>query len=1681
MVPAAYVVMEAWPLSVNGKLDRNRLPAPDIGAYTQRTYTAPEGEAESILAQVWSQVLGVPRVGRHDNFFELGGDSIRSIAVVAQSREQGITFAIADLFKAPTVAELARGLGGGQGATPKPRPLAPDDLARLPPGLDDAYAATLLQQGMMFHAHRAPDSGAYHDVFSYELELPQWREDFMRDALDAATMRHPALRTAFVHGSYSEPLQLVHAHARIPLEVHDLRHLDSPEQQQTVEEAITRERGTVFDLEQPPLCRVFVHLLEGCRIRYTMSFHHAILDGWSVALLQTELFSHYLRLTAGESVQPTPSPAASPADAVALEQAALSDSRQEAFWRHALDGFHRISLPAHDGDLVAGESYHSETVAIDDAVEHALYKLAQTLGVPVRTLLLTAHLRVLASLGGGADVTTGLVSNVRPEAAGGDQVLGLFLNTLPLRVHLSPCRWRDLVMQVHQAELAAIEHRYYPYFRLHREHGGASLFDAIFNYVNFHVYGALEGTGLRLLGAAVHEWTGYPLDVSFSHTGSRLILQVNVDPARLSPGQARRIVDYLVKTIATLAHTPESEHGSFALPGADELIAFNAWGSTPALASAGPGAPATVHAGIEAQVRLHPDALAIVDGSNNLSYAELDARAEVLASRLRRCGASPGTRVAISLPRGADVIVGMLGILKSGAAYVPIDPVYPDARIADTLLDSCPIAVLTHTASLARLQALCSDQPITVVAIDEMQASAADVSAWGATESLGTEQGEGVTPCDPAYVIYTSGSTGRPKGVVVEHRNAVHLVRNHLHQCRLQPNDRVMQYATYSFDTSVEEIFPTLWAGATLVVRPSRLIAPDADFHRFLREERITVADLPTAFWHRWVQALVRADKSNDEGVEPGLRLIVVGGEKAEPALLQQWRMLPALRSTHWLNTYGPTETTVYATAQEVDCAAPPREEDGSIGRPIPGALVRVVDSYGQLAPLGALGELWIGGDGVARGYFNRPELTATCFLEDAQGLRWYRTGDLVRWRNQGVLEYLGRNDAQVKLRGYRIEPGEIEAAMMECAALREAVVVIRRDGDGEPRLVAYGVPSSDEAFDTRALRTALAERLPEYMVPAIYVTLASLPLTPSGKIDRAGLPAPSTAAVQTAYVSPLPGREAIIAEVWASLLGLPRIGRHDHFFELGGHSLMIIAMIERLSERGIALDVQAVFDAPQLSQLATHAKASDALNDEANATPPNLLDEGAQRIVPSLLSLVDMDQSDIDTLVAAVPGGAENIQDIYPLGTLQTGILFHHLIHQEGDPYLLRYVVRLADRDRLDRLVEHLQYVIDRHDALRTCVHWEALLQPVQVVQCRARLPVVELSLNDSEDAVTQMFSLTDPRALRKDLRAAPLLEAHYARDHAGGWLLAILVHHMVSDHVTQNLILEEVDLLLRGRGDLLRPSVPYRKFIAAQRFASPAAQRRYFEERFADLERPTIAFGMPEVRGTGQSVVAVHEPMPPSLAADVRLAAQRLGVAPAVLFHVGWARCLSHLVGSDDVVFGTVLSGRLQGVQGAGRAMGVFINTLPVRMRLSGLSLRATVKLAFRELSAILRHEQASLALAQRCSRMQTREPLFNTLFNYRHSPIASSDVAARARETWQGIDLILGEERTNYPLAVSVDDQGAGHGFVVSVQCVAGIDPAAVCAMTMGAMSRIVAALEESPEQPLAQIDVELEVEA
>ncbi|HYR09499.1 MAG TPA: amino acid adenylation domain-containing protein, partial [Longimicrobium sp.] len=912
-------------------------------------------------------------------------------------------------------------------------------------------------------------------------------------------------------------------------------------------------------------------------------------------------------------------------------------------------------------------------------------------------------------------------------------------------------------------------------------------------------------------------------------------------------------------------------------------------------------------------------------------------------------------------------------------------------------------------------------------------------------------------------VIHTSGSTGTPKGVMVPHRGVPNLAYAQARRFGIDGASRVLQFASVSFDAAVAEVFDALLAGATLVLASREALLPGEGLLETLRRGRVTVATLPPS-----VLAVLPPDDL------PELRTVVSAGEAVDAATVERWSAGRA-----FVNAYGPTEVTVCATAArcEADGRAP------AIGRALENVRVYVLDAAGRPAPVGVPGELYVGGVGVVRGYLGRPGLTAGKFVPDPfggeTGARLYRTGDRVRWRPEGILEYLGRLDEQVKVRGFRIEPGEIEAVLSAHAEVREARVIVREDAPGETRLVAYVVGS----VEADELREHLRRSLPEYMVPSAFMVLEALPLTPNGKLDRKALPAPEgDAYARGSYEAPLGEVEAALAGMWAEMLGLERVGRRDHFFKLGGHSLLAIKLIERMRRAGLYTDVRALFTTPVLADLAL---AVGGVSSEIEI-PANGIPEGCGSITPEMLPLVELSQPEIDGIVAEVPGGAGNVQDIYPLAPLQEGFLFHYLLSEEGDPYLTPMVAEFDTRARLDQYLAALQAVIDRHDILRTAVAWEELREPVQVVWRHAPLPVEEVELDaGAEDAPEQqLWRRYDPRHYRMDMDRAPLRRAYIAEDRARGrWLLLTLMHHLTSDHESLEVQQEEIAAHLLGRESELPAPLPFRNYVAQARLGvSREEHERFFSGMLADVEEPTAPYGLLDVWGEGHGIGEAQLRVAGDVAARLRRRARALGVSAASLCHLAWAQVLARLSGRTDVVFGTLLFGRMQGGEGADRVMGPLINTLPVRIGVGEEAVEAAVRRTHALLADLLRHEHASLALAQRSSGVAAPAPLFTSLLNYRYGGgrggSQEAGQAEQAEQAGEGVRGIRMQERTNYPVGLSIDD--LGEEFWLTAQVAAPAEAEQVCRMMQTALERLVEALEATPGRAIGSIDVLPEAE-
>ncbi|NHB90366.1 non-ribosomal peptide synthetase, partial [Photorhabdus tasmaniensis] len=1061
-----------------------------------------------------------------------------------------------------------------------------------------------------------------------------------------------------------------------------------------------------------------------------------------------------------------------------------------------------------------------------------------------------------------------------------------------------------------------------------------------------------------------------------------------------------------------------------------------------------------IHQLFEQQVEKTPNATALVYEEQTLSYAELNTRANRLAHQLIALGVEPDQRVAICVARSPAMVVAVLAVLKAGGTYVPLDPVYTGERLTHILTDAAPAILLADNTGRD--------------ALDEKTLAALTVLDPNTLldQPDSNPQVPALTARHLAYVIYTSGSTGTPKGVMVEHRNILRLFEATESWYHFNRQDIWCLLHSIAFDFSVWELWGALRYGAKLVLVPHAIARSPQELHQFVCQHGITVLNQTPSAFKAFIASYV------DNPLPDQLRYIIFGGEALDPGMLRAWYHLREETSPRLVNMYGITETTVHVTYRELsphDVA----QITSPIGTRIPDLTLYLLDKYGQPVPLGTIGELYVGGAGVARGYLNRPELTADRFLidpfSDKPDARMYRTGDLARYLPEGDLVFVGRNDQQVKIRGFRIEPGEIEAQLAEHPAVRESAVLALGDAQ-DKRLVAYVVATADEGL-ANSLRTHLSAILPDYMVPTAFVRLDALPLTPNGKLDRRALPAPDNDAfARQVYETPQGDTEITLAAIWCELLGVEQVSRHDNFFALGGHSLLAVRMIERLRHLGLTLAVRNLFQSPVLSDLAQTLGQHRAV-----VVPPNVITSATTTLTPEMLPLIDLTQADIDRIVRQVPGGMTHIQDIYALSPLQDGILFHHLLANEGDPYLVVSQMAFADRSLLDRYLAAVQQVIDRHDILRTAFIWQGLSVPAQVVWRQATLSVMELTLDPTDgpvcDQLTQRF---DPRHYRLDLNQAPLLRFVVAQEMDGRWIVLQLLHHLIGDHTTLDVMNREVQACLDGQQDSLSEPVPFRHLVAQGRLGvSQEEHTRFFTDMLAAVDEPTLPFGLTEVHRDGSQVAESHRMLSAGLNNRLRHQARHLGVSLAALCHLAWAQVLSRTSGQEQVVFGTVLFGRMQAGEGTDSSMGLFINTLPLRLDMDDTSVRDSVQAAHTRLAGLLEHEHASLALAQRCSGVQGDIPLFSSLLNYRHNALS-----APSDELISGIEFIGAQERTNYPLVLSVEDCGESLGL--TVQVVQPFDPKNLCDYMQQALESLVEVLEQAPETPVRQLEILPEAE-
>ncbi|MEY9827944.1 amino acid adenylation domain-containing protein [Bradyrhizobium japonicum] len=1685
MVPSAFVPIAALPLTVNGKLDRKALPAPADEAYALAAYEAPRGEVETMLAGIWAELLGVERIGRHDHFFELGGHSLLAVQLMERLRRLSLGVEVRTLFARPVLCDLAASLGSHRevavpanlidehstAITPRMLPLIEltqeeiDRVVATVPGrvanIQDIYGLSPLQDGILFHHLLASRGDPYLQVSQMAFAKRRLLDGYL-GAVQEVVDRHDILRTAFVWEGLSSPAQVVWRKAAL-----DVLEVELDENGGSGHEQLKRRfdpRQYRIDLGRAPLMRFVIAREPGSgRWLLLQLLHHLIGDHTTLEVMHAEVRA-VLAGRGHELAVPQPF-----RNLVAQARLGIDAKAHEAFFQEMLGDIDEPTLPfglrqVHGDGSGIGEAHRMLPQALNDR----LRAQARRLRVSLASLCHLAWGQVVALSSGREQVVFGTVLFGRMHAgAGADRAMGLFINTLPVRLDLDGAGVEASVQATHARLSELLAHEHASLALAQRCSGVAApapLFSALLNY-RHNTPAAKSGSGTDDVLAGIErlggeERTNYPLTLSVEDFGEALGLTAQV----AEPISADRVCGYMQRALEQLADALEQAPDRPVreldiLPADERSYLLEELNRT---AAAYPS-QRCIHELFEQQVQKAPDAVAVVCEDERLSYGELNARANRLAHHLIAFGVKPDQPVAICLERSPMMVVGVLAILKAGGAYLPLDPAYPSARLRQVLEDAAPPLLLADAAGRSALggEALAD---LTVIDLDTATPAWAELPATNPNP-----RALGLTSRHLAYVIYTSGSTGTPKGVMVEHRGLV----NYLSwACDVyDPWSSSMVSSSLAFDSTITSLFaPLICGGHTQLVMEEDKIEGLEGLRTWISSHCGVIKITPSHLDALGQQMLAQKVSSQVD-------TFIIGGEPLSHSTVSLWRSIQPM--ARMVNEYGPTEAIVGCVFYDIPTGLA-TSTNVPIGRPIANTRIYLLDARGELVPFGAVGELYIGGAGVARGYLNRPELTAERFIASpfVDGDRLYRTGDLARYLPDGNLEFLGRNDEQVKIRGFRIEPGEIAARLCEHAWVREAVVVARQNRAGDKHLIAYvaGAPEagSDEGDGgglAGALRAHLSARLPDYMVPSAFVPIAALPLTVNGKLDRKALPAPADEAYAlAAYEAPRGEVETMLAGIWAELLGVERIGRHDHFFELGGHSLLAVQLMERLRRLSLGVEVRTLFARPVLCDLA----ASLGSHREV-AVPANLIDEHSTAITPRMLPLIELTQEEIDRVVTTVPGGVANIQDIYGLSPLQDGILFHHLLASRGDPYLLVSQMAFAKRRLLDGYLGAVQEVVDRHDILRTAFVWEGLSSPAQVVWRKAALDVLEVELDENGGSGhEQLKRRFDPRQYRIDLGRAPLMRFVIAREPGSGrWLLLQLLHHLIGDHTTLEVMHAEVRAVLAGRGHELAVPQPFCNLVAQARLGIDAkAHEAFFQEMLGDIDEPTLPFGLRQVHGDGSGIGEAHRMLPQALNDRLRAQARRLRVSLASLCHLAWGQVVALSSGREQVVFGTVLFGRMHAGAGADRAMGLFINTLPVRLDLDGAGVEASVQATHARLSELLAHEHASLALAQRCSGVAAPAPLFSALLNYRHNTPAAKS-GSGTDDVLAGIERLGGEERTNYPLTLSVEDFGEALGL--TAQVAEPISADRVCGYMQRALEQLADALEQAPDRPVRELDI------
>ncbi len=1535
MVPAHLIFLERMPLNPNGKLDRQALPKPDA-RQSQQVWVAPVTELEQQVAAVWADILGAERVGLTDHFFEMGGHSLLAMQVVSRLRQVlGREVPLKLVFEQPRLEGFATAL---QVLEAREGEQAPPLLAV---GREQPLPLSYAQERQWFLWQLDPHSAAYHIPSALRLKGTLDTLALQR-SFDALMARHESLRTC-VQEQPDGARQVILPDAALPIR---LELVDEADLQAQVEAEIARP----FDLRQGPLLRVtLLRLAEDDHVLVLVQ-HHIVSDGWSMQVMVEELVNLYAAFSQGQAPQ-LPDMPIQYAD-YAVWQRAWMDAgekvRQLDYWRDLLGGEQPVLELPFDHQRPAQQSHRGARldVSLPAALAADLKALAQREGVTLFMLLLASFQALLHRYSGQQDIRVGvpIANRNRVET---ERLIGFFVNTQVLKADIDgQTTVAQLLAQVKQRALDAQAHQDLPFEQLvehlqpERSLSLNPLFQVMFNY-------QAEGrrgdepqalAHLRIEGLAWDRRTAhFDLDLDVQEEADGLWASLGYATDLFEASTIERMADHWQNVLQAMVADQQQPISQLSLLGqAEQHHILQLWNQT----DAGFPAKRLVHERVADRARETPTAVAVKFDAQTLTYGELDRQANRLAHALVARGVGPEVRVAIAMPRSAEIMVAFLAVMKAGGVYVPLDIEYPRDRLLYMMQDSRAKLLLTHTSALQQLPI---PEGLDSLAIDRTE-------TW--VDYSDDVPGVKLDGDNLAYVIYTSGSTGMPKGVAVSHGPLVAHIIATGERYETSPADCELHFMSFAFDGSHEGWMHPLINGASVLIRDDSLWLPEYTYQQMHRHN-VTMAVFPPVY----LQQL--AEHAERDGNPPKVRVYCFGGDAVAQASYDlAWR---ALKPTYLFNGYGPTETVVTPLLWKARKGDPCGAVYAPIGTLLGNRSGYVLDSQLNLQPIGVAGELYLGGEGVARGYLERPALTAERFVPDPYGKpgsRVYRSGDLTRGRPDGVVDYLGRVDHQVKIRGFRIELGEIEARLREQDNVGETVVVAQ-DGPTGKQLVAYVVPAdgplANETEFRETLRRALKINLPDYMVPAHFMFLAQMPLTPNGKLDRKGLPQPDTAQSQGVWVEPVTPLQQQVAAIWAQVLGTERIGLNDHFFELGGHSLLamqVISRVRQLLEREVAL--RTLFEQPQLEGFVLALQAT-----EQTLAPPML---AIGRDQPLALSFAQERQ--------------------WFLWQLDPHSAAYHI------PSVLRLKGRL-DQQALQRSFDAL---VARHESLRTQVYQDGerafqLIRPATaLVIARAHADAANLQ-QQVEAEIARPF----------DLQAGPLLRVTLLRLADDEHVLVLVQHHIVSDGWSMQVMVDELVQLYAANSQGQTPQLPelplqYADYAHWQRRWMAAGERErqlaYWRQLLGG-EQPMLELPTARARPAVQSYrgASLQLELPEALVLGLNALAQREGVTLFMVLLASFQSLLYRYSGQQDIRIGVPVANRNR-VE-VERLVGFFVNTQVLKADIDGqMTVGQLLQQVKRRSLDAQSHQDLpfeQLVEALQPERSLSHNPLFQVMFNH------------------------------------------------------------------------------------------------